>query len=54
MCPICMMRTAVLALAAVSSGGLATFVAARFVIRKPAVQTGTNSDCKQCENTKER
>jgi hypothetical protein len=51
MCPMCMMRTALLAVAAVSTGGLATYFAARFGAKKPARD---QADCKQCENTKER
>jgi hypothetical protein len=51
MCPMCMMRTAMLAIAAVSTGGLATYIAARFGLRKP----GRNHEtCSKCENTKER
>jgi membrane protein YqaA with SNARE-associated domain len=46
MCPMCMMRTALLAVAAVSTGGLATYVVARFGNRK---QT-----CDKFETRKER
>jgi hypothetical protein len=51
MCPMCMMRTALLAVAAVSTGGLATYVAARLGQRRPGRDNGT---CSKCENTKER
>jgi hypothetical protein len=48
---MCLMRTAMIALAAVSTGGLATYVAARFGQRKPGRNTET---CSQCDNSKER
>lgn len=50
MCPMCMMRTALIAVAAVSTGGLATYVAARLGARK----ADPNTNCSKCENTKER
>jgi len=48
MCPLCMMRTALLAVAAVSTGGLATYVAARVTAARQRGQ----KNCK-CENSKE-
>jgi hypothetical protein len=47
---MCMMRTAILAIAAVSTGGLATYVAAR--VTNARARGGKN--CVKCDNTKER
>jgi len=49
MCPLCVMRAALVAMAAVSTGGLASYVAARWGQRKR-----TGAPCSKCENTKER
>lgn len=49
MCPMCMIRAALVAMAAVSTGGLATYVAARWGQRKRA-----GGSCSTCENRKER
>jgi hypothetical protein len=48
---MCMMRAALFAVAALSTGGVATFVAAKLGQRK-AGRDGAN--CSKCENTKER
>ncbi len=53
MCPMCIMRTAILAVAAVSTGGLATLVATRFSVRKVARPTGANANCSKCDDNKE-
>lgn len=52
MCPMCMMRTALIAVAAVSTGGLATYVAARLGARK--ADRDSNTNCSKCDDTKER
>ena len=55
MCPMCLMRTALLAVAAVSTGGLATIVAARVGLRRARVSTNRDdTSCRACDNTKER
>jgi hypothetical protein len=50
MCPMCMIRAAMLAIAAVSTGGLATYAAARMT----AARERGRKTCSKCDNPKER